>query len=224
MSYPPAPWHLYGQALQSIHLVDLARAKELVPTDLEIVSVLPGKTLGSLYLSTYDANSTLEYHELIVVAALVRYQGKIGSWVSHIYVDNLDSVAGGREVWGLPKEMADFTWNDRSIQVTQGDQMLCQVQYSQGGLPLSPGGKSRIIGKGFSGLTEDVLAFAGDFKAKLKWVSSNITIPPESPFTKLKLGHPWLTLQFNELHLTANPSIVVGKWKSKCSAPDEVLN
>jgi acetoacetate decarboxylase len=227
MSYPPAPWHLYGQALQSIHLVDLAKAKELVPTDLEIVSVLPGKTLGSLYLSVYDANSTLEYHELIVVAALVRYQGKIGSWVSHIYVDNLDSVAGGREVWGLPKEMADFTWNDRQIQVAQGDRSLCQVQYSQGGLPLSPWGKSRIIGKGFSGLTEDVLAFAGDFEAKLKWVSGDITIPNESPFAKLNLGHPLLTLQFNDLHLTANAPIIVGKWTSECRElsvfPHEVL-
>jgi acetoacetate decarboxylase len=214
MSYPPAPWHLYGQALQSIHLVDVARAKELVPTDLEIVSVLPGKTLGSLYLSVYDANSTLEYHELIVVAALVRYQGKIGSWVSHIYVDNLDSVAGGREVWGLPKEMADFTWNDRQIQVTQGDRSLCQVHYGQGGLPLSPWGKSRILGNGFAGLAEDILAFAGDFEAGLKWVSCDITIPAESPFSKLNLGHPWLTLKFNELHLTANAPTVVGHWNS----------
>jgi acetoacetate decarboxylase len=227
MSYPSAPWHLYGQALQSIHLVDLARAKELVPADLEIVSVLPGKTLGSLYLSVYDANSILEYHELIVVTALVRYQGKIGSWVSHIYVDNLESVAGGREVWGLPKEMADFTWGDRQIQVAQGNRSLCQVQYSQGGLPLSPWGKSRIIGKGFSGLTEDVLAFAGDFEAKLKWVSSDITIPTKSPFAKLDLGHPLLTLQFNDLHLTANAPIIVGKWTSECRElsvfPHEVL-
>jgi acetoacetate decarboxylase len=227
MSYPPAPWHLYGQALQSIHLVDLARAKELVPADLEIVSVLPGKTLGSLYLSTYDANSTLEYHELIVVAALVRYQDKIGSWVSHICVDNLNSVAGGREVWGLPKEMAEFAWNDQEIRVTQGDRSLCQVRYGQGGLPLSLWGKSRIIGKGFSGLTEDVLAFAGDFEAKLKWVSSDITIPTESPFAKLNLGHPWLTLQFNDLYLTANAPTVIGKWTSEPQelsvSPHEVL-
>jgi hypothetical protein len=90
--------------------------------------------------------------------------------------------------------MADFTWNDRNIQVAQGDRSLCQFHYSQGGLSLLPWGKSRIIGKGFSGLTEDVLAFAGDFVAKLKWVSSNITIPTESPFAKLDLGHPWLTL------------------------------
>jgi acetoacetate decarboxylase len=215
MPYPPAPWHLYGYALQSNHLVDLARAKEFVPADLEIVPVLPGKTLGSLYLSVYDANSTLKYHELIVVAALVRYKGKIGSWVSHIYVDNLESVAGGRDVWGLPKEMADFTWNNQDIQVAQGDRSLCRVQYGQGGLPLSLGGKSRIIGNGFSGLAEDILAFAGDFEAGLKWVSCDITIPAESPFAKLNLGHSWLTLQFNELHLTANTPTVVGQWTSE---------
>jgi acetoacetate decarboxylase len=212
MSYPPAPWHLYGHALQSNHLVDLARAKEFVPADLEIVAVLPGKTLGSMYLSVYDANSTLEYHELIVAAALVRYQGKIGSWISHIYVDHPESVAGGRNIWGLPKEMADFTWNDQDVTVSQGDRSLCQVQYGQGGLPLSFGGKSKIIGNVFAGLSEDILAFAGDFEAGLKWISCDITIPTESPFAKLNLGHSWLTLQFNELHLTANAPTVVGQW------------
>jgi acetoacetate decarboxylase len=25
-------------------------------------------------------------------------------------VDNPDSVAGGREIWGLPKELAEFSW------------------------------------------------------------------------------------------------------------------
>jgi acetoacetate decarboxylase len=214
MFYPPAPWHLYGHALQSSHLVDIARAKEFVPADLEIVAVLPGKTLGSMYLSVYDANSTLEYHELIVTAALVRYQGNFGSWISHIYVDHPESVAGGRNIWGLPKEIADFTWNDRDVTVTQGGRSLCQVQYSQGGLPLSFGGKSKISGNVFAGLSEDILAFAGNFEAGLKWVSGDITISIESPFAKLNLGHPWLTLQFNELHLTASAPTVVGQWTS----------
>jgi acetoacetate decarboxylase len=52
----------------------------------------------------------LEYSELIVIAGLVRYSGQIGGWVSHIYVDNADSVAGGRNIWGLPKELAEFIW------------------------------------------------------------------------------------------------------------------
>jgi acetoacetate decarboxylase len=212
MSYPPAPWHLYGYALQSNHLIDVAKAKELVPADLEIVSVLPGKTLGGLYLSIYDAQSTLEYHELIVTPALVRYQGQIGSWISHIYVDHRESLAGGRNIWGLPKEMADFTWNDRQVQVAQGDRPLCQVQYSQAGLPLSLWGKSKISGNVFAGLDENILAFPGDFEARLKWISCHLTIPAASPFAKLNLGHPWFTLQFNELHLTANTPVVVGKW------------
>lgn len=96
MNYPPAPWNLYGNALQFLHLVDLDRAKALVPSDLEVITILPRKTLGGLYLSVYEATSTLSYHELIVIPALVRYQGSIGSWISHIYVDHPESVAGGR--------------------------------------------------------------------------------------------------------------------------------
>jgi acetoacetate decarboxylase len=117
MSYPPAPWHLYGIALQSFHAIDVETAKQFVPLDFDIVSVLPGKTVGSVYLSVYEPNSTLQYRELIVVPALVRYRGKIGAWISHIYVDNPQSVEGGRNIWGLPKQMADFTWQEGQIVV-----------------------------------------------------------------------------------------------------------
>lgn len=75
MFYPPAPWHLYGHALQSSHLVDIAKAKEFVPADLEIVAVLPGKTLGGMYLSVYFAKLnlgrswlTLQFDELHLTA------------------------------------------------------------------------------------------------------------------------------------------------------------
>jgi acetoacetate decarboxylase len=217
MTYPPAPWHLYGNALQSFHLIDWESAKALVPSDLEIVSVLPGKTLGSLYLSAYDSRSTLSYHELIVVAALVRYQGTIGSWVSHIYVDHPESVEGGRNIWGLPKEMADFTWGDRDIQVAQGNTPLCQAQYGQAELPLSLWGKSNLSGNVFGGLAQDILAFQGSFEARLKWIQCRFTIPTESPFAAMNLGHPWVTLQFHDLHLTANTPSIAGQWTSELS-------
>jgi acetoacetate decarboxylase len=45
----------------------------------------------------------LEYNELIIIAAVLGYKGKFGAWISHIYVDNPDSVAGGREIWGYLK-------------------------------------------------------------------------------------------------------------------------
>ncbi len=215
MNYPPAPWNLYGNALQSFHLVDVEKAKAFVPAGLEIISVLPGKTLGCVYLSIYDAQSTLQYHELIVVPALVRYRDKIGVWISHIYVDHLESVGGGRNIWGLPKEMADFTWNDQSIKVAQGEHMLCQLQYESFELPLSFLGKTKISGDIFGGLAEDILLFQGEAEAWLKWVPCRLTIPSESPFAAIDLGHPWFAVRFDDLHLKANIPTVAGQWIGK---------
>jgi acetoacetate decarboxylase len=212
MMHPPAPWNLYGHALQSCHLIDVAKAQAFVPPDLEIITVLPQKTLGGLYLSTYAAHSTLQYHELIVTAALVRYQGTMGAWISHIYVDHPESVAGGRNIWGLPKEMAEFTWRDGDVQVTQPHTALCQMQYGPTGLPLDLWGKTQLRGQVFSGLAEDILVFQGDFSARLKWLQCRLTIPASSPLAALNVGHPWCTMQFLDLHLLANAPAVAGQW------------
>jgi acetoacetate decarboxylase len=215
MSYPPAPWHLDGNALLSVHAIDLARAKEFVPVDLEIVSVLPGKTVGGFYLSVYEANSTLQYHELIVVPALVRYQGKIGAWISHIYVDNPESVVGGRNIWGLPKELAEFSWNACQVEVFQGERSLCRVRYDRFGLPLTPWGNFKLSGDVFGGLAKDILAFQGDVEASLKWIPFDLSIPDESPFAAVNLGHPWFSIQVDRLQLTANAPAIVGQWVNR---------
>ena len=131
MAYPAPPWRLKGHALAVPRLVDLHHARPLMPPELAIVPVLPGKTLGLVYLATYRPGSSLQYHELIVAHALVRNRVRPGFWISHIYVDNPDSTAGGREVWGLPKELAEFTWaagTASSIVVRQGERGLCAVR------------------------------------------------------------------------------------------------
>src|SRR5690348_3769306 len=102
--YPPAPWRLSGVSIQALQLVDSSVARELVPAGLRIVTVWPGKTLGVLYCASYEPPSVLRYHELLLAPALVATGGRIGFWISHIYVDDPASQAGGREIWGLPKE------------------------------------------------------------------------------------------------------------------------
>ncbi|HVF16551.1 MAG TPA: acetoacetate decarboxylase family protein, partial [Steroidobacteraceae bacterium] len=59
----------------------------------------------------YGAGSTLQYHELIVAPALVRLGWRMGAWISHIYVDSEMSMLAGREIWGLPKQLAAFHWS-----------------------------------------------------------------------------------------------------------------
>ena len=187
MSYPAAPWHLYGTALQSLHAIDVEKAKQFVPLDFDIVSVLPGKTVGSVYLSVYEPHSTLQYHELIVVPALVRYRGKIGAWISHIYVDNPQSVEGGRNIWGLPKQMADFTWDDRQVTVSKDNSLLCRVDRSSIAVPLSFWQKIKVSADAFGGLERDVLAFQGNLEAQLNWSPFRLNIPAQSPFAPIFL-------------------------------------
>jgi acetoacetate decarboxylase len=223
MSYPAAPWQLFGTAVNASYLIDTEIAQQYVPPDLAIVSVLPGKTLANIYLSKYEAPSTLHYHELIVSPAVVKFQGKVGSWISHIYVDDLDSVAGGRNIWGLPKEMAEFTWSDRDISVSQGDRSLCRAEIGSGGLPLSPFGKSKIGGEVFGGLEREVLLFKGEFAAQLKWVGFQLEIGAASPFSSLKLSRPLVALHFRDLQFTANEATVIGRSNGNLRTLDREL-
>ena len=71
MNYPPAPWKLQGYATQTLNLVDIDRVRRFVPPELDIVAILPGKTIGSIYISEYQLGSVLTYNELIVAPALV---------------------------------------------------------------------------------------------------------------------------------------------------------
>jgi hypothetical protein len=201
MPYPAAPWNLHGYAVQTLHLIECDRVRSIIPPELEIMSILPGRTLGGVYLSHYGAGSVLQYSELIVVAALVRYGNKIGLWISHVYVDNPDSVAGGREIWGLPKQLAEFSWQftDRQayVIVHQQQQTLCALDY---GNPFSFWHQS-FSGNSFGMKNADLLLF--DAKANLRpgLVSAALRIPVGSPFAKINLDRPWLAVVAQDLQL-----------------------
>jgi acetoacetate decarboxylase len=197
MSYPAAPWRLKGYGLQTVHLVDIDRVRHLVPAHLQIFSCFPGKTLGSIYVGRYEAESTLHYSEMIVVPALIHHQGKLGVWISHIYVDNPDSVAGGRAIWGLPKETAEFAWEGtRSVIVKRDDRLLCQLR-STWQLPEI---EHPIQVPAFSIVNQQLSHFSG--KGKVRWRGGNIDLqmPIGSPLRDL--GKPLGAIRLRALDLS----------------------
>lgn len=215
MSYPSAPWTLQGDAIQTLQLIDIKQVRPFIPPEFEIISVLPGKTIGGVYLSNYSSGSTLEYSELIIAPGIVNYGGKIGGWISHIYVDNSDSVAGGREIWSLPKEFADFTWekvsqnssqSENTITVSQGNQTLCQLSYHLPNLTFPV----PFSGDVFSIKLDSILLFKGEFSANIGLCSSQLQIPVESPFASLGLERPFLTFYCRNLRLVAGMPKVAG--------------
>ena len=180
------------------------------------MSLLPGKTLGSIYISCYESGSLLSYNELIVAPGLVRYQGKFGGWISHIYVDNPDSVAGGREIWGLPKEMADFSWNNDSVSVSQNNCELCSLSYQKGFLNLSTWWQQQLSTGCFGALGSELLIFDNQFKNHVALLECKLEIHP-SPFASLGLDKPLFTLNLQKLELTACVPKVVGEKSSELS-------
>ena len=84
MAHPPPPWHLFGDLI-------------IVP------ALVRPRALGGVLLANYTSG-TLVYRELIVFSHATRH----GMVVSHIYVDDEQSLRGGHEIWSLPKELAEF--------------------------------------------------------------------------------------------------------------------
>jgi hypothetical protein len=76
--------------------------------------VIPTRWGGAM-LANYEGG-TLAYHELIVF--------RPGLKVSHIYVDSPESMRGGREIWKLPKELAEFTYSRSFVEVRQDGRTL----------------------------------------------------------------------------------------------------
>ncbi|WP_392959099.1 acetoacetate decarboxylase family protein [Streptomyces sp. LN245] len=103
--YPEEPWHLAGQMYLSLWLVP---ARELPPVadGTRPVTVAGRGAVGAAWV-VYENDSVLHYNELLR-AVLVRDGRRPRVCVTDIWVDSAASMAGGRELWGIPKEMADF--------------------------------------------------------------------------------------------------------------------
>ena len=93
------------------------------------IMVIPHGATSGLFLATYTGE-TLAYHELIVF--------RPGLVVSHIYVDDERSLAGGREIWNLPKELAEFRVSPGRFEVRRDGELLlrARVRRRSGRLPL----------------------------------------------------------------------------------------
>ena len=97
VAYPPAPWQMVGSMWLSVfRLRDDVDARH------------PAGVYGAAFVS-YTEGSPLTYSELLVARALGKDEGK-GRRVSitDIWVDSPASVAGGRELWAIPKGLCDF--------------------------------------------------------------------------------------------------------------------
>lgn len=187
-----------------LQLLDISRVKRSVPPELTILPLLPGKTLGGIYLAKYGAGSTLAYHELIVVSALVRRGCRLGAWVSHVYVDDPRSVAGGREIWGLPKRLAAFSWAQPSgpVVVRGRRQPLCILRLTR----RPPLARLPVFLPAFSRKEGELMWFRGAGTARLGVTRAKVDVPAASPFSALGFKQG-LGVRLHSLEVLVRPPV-----------------
>ena len=170
MSYPEAPWDLQGEMI-------------VVPARVR------NRQIGGVLLADYRSG-ILSYRELIVFSKATTH----GMVVSHIYVDSPESMRGGRAIWGLPKELAEFEYDGRTFTARQnGDTLLqARIRRRPGFLPLL--------------IPTPITSHAGDTigRARIKAAPALVTldVPGHSPFASLGLDGTHLALAGDDLKLT----------------------
>ncbi|HEU0027209.1 MAG TPA: acetoacetate decarboxylase family protein [Ktedonobacterales bacterium] len=118
--YPPAPWQAISQYWAGLFRASSPaglppRLRPLLGSHTRVVTVV-----------RYLPSSTLVYDELIVaVPVLVGWRP--GLYIDHIWVDSLASLWGGRRIWGLPKNLADFAWSDHGVTVADNAGLIMEL-------------------------------------------------------------------------------------------------
>ena len=158
--YPDPPWHTHGRAFVQPFLVD---AREVaLPPGFEIVSVL-GRAVGVLGLVEYTAPSPLAYAELVWLPCLVRAGGVRRYYVDKMYVDDAASLAGGRELWALPKQLARFEIGDGEALVETEDGATLELELSRRG----PAPRVPFAGGTVQHGGDDLVLFKGSGSARV---------------------------------------------------------
>lgn len=130
----PAPWHLKGEAwvaILSMPEEELDRP-EFLPPALH-GQRLPGRH-ALLMAVRYSRSDVGPYDELLFVPGRFRFpDGKVRPSISRILVSTQESVANGRQNWGIPKERGDFQFSGEgareSLNVKMADTTVASLSF-----------------------------------------------------------------------------------------------
>ena len=101
VAYPDAPWAMLGSMWLSVF-----RLKH------DVDELHPAGIYGAAFVS-YTEGSPLTYSELLVARSMRKDESSVSGGgrkvtITDIWVDSPASVAGGRELWAIPKGLCDF--------------------------------------------------------------------------------------------------------------------
>jgi Acetoacetate decarboxylase (ADC) len=106
--FPSPPWQLRAEGWLSVFLLWRTRRPDR-PAGVYVAAFLD-----------YQEGGVLTYHELLV-ARLLTDRHALRARVGDIWVDSRQSLAGGRALWAIPKQLADLPLHGHSRGVRRRD-------------------------------------------------------------------------------------------------------
>jgi len=101
-AYPPGPYRFFNREFFIVtYRTDPAALEAVVPAPL----VVAEPVVKFEFIRMPDSNGFGDYTESGQVIP-VTYEGKAGSYVHAMYLDDGPPILGGRELWGFPKKLA----------------------------------------------------------------------------------------------------------------------
>jgi len=102
-SYPPGPYRFVNREFLIIaYRTNRAALERVVPEPLEIVDPI----VKYEFIRMPDSTGFGDYTETGQVIP-VRFNGQSGGFVHAMFLDDDPPIAGGRELWGFPKKLAN---------------------------------------------------------------------------------------------------------------------
>ncbi len=187
-AYPPAPWHLTGAGLMTVWRVPTEHAPGL-PPGARGLPLGRGRVAAGSMLVDYRPGGDMAYRELLV-GLLVRTGARPALSITDIWVDSPASRAGGRALWAVPKELADFEPGPTTSVVADGE-LLARVRDRGASGPWLPvRGRSHVVQERDGAALVSPIAAGGRLRrARLTW-----DVPPYGPLGWLATGRPLLSL------------------------------
>ncbi|KTD47172.1 acetoacetate decarboxylase [Legionella rubrilucens] len=103
--YPRGPYRFINREYLIVtYETDMDLLREVVPEPLEVTEPL----VKFEFIRMPDSTGFGDYTESGQVIP-VRFQGKNGGYTHAMFLDDLPPIAGGREIWGFPKKLAQPT-------------------------------------------------------------------------------------------------------------------
>lgn len=158
-----------------------------LPSGARLLSVA-GNVFVAVAFVSYEPGGVLSYDELLV-GTPVWDRGSLAVSIPQIWVDSEVSREGGRELWGIPKEMARFGQGSSiaGVSVTRG---------------LALPGTWKVAGPTAQRLDgRDVRAKAA-VSGRVRLVSTGWLVPADGPLGYLTGRTPLLSVALDDMRLT----------------------